>query len=325
MHGRTLPHTIALWVILAIATPAFGQGVAEPEAQPSDNQQIETEPNAQPPQPVNDEGSTRDTRPVPAAINDSEPDRESDDRDRNIDDSMASGRHDIALPSWITPSDGAAQWIMALFSAIATVISIVAVVLLKRTLAATREANSAALQAADAAQVHAQIAMDMQAAKLLVKSARMRSPSIGSQTTARQWMHHDDIDGLLVGVLVQIENIGESHAFVVERSIYCSLGDEPHPPKARTTNAVSDYSVSELAQGDVMIITNRGGLVQIQSHNVEAIRNHEAFLWVSGCAVYRDWFDRVHTTEFMFRGVWAINPANSEYGMFEFAPWLNGD
>ena len=131
---------IALGIAICLAVPALGQDAVQPQG-PSKNETKSKNVN-------DDRKSDRavDAPKTPAPVA-----NEKQSADKAKKDNKPKTDYDPKNPLWdwrpyvvVTPGDTLAQWVMAIFGIAATFISVYAVVLLKRTLSATRETLTAA-------------------------------------------------------------------------------------------------------------------------------------------------------------------------------------
>ena len=118
---------------LLAASVVLGQDAVEPEQGPADNQSADQEPEAKPAQEAPQEQQS--ASPPQADISDRSPEREGEQEERP--DSQEPFFQWQTFFKW---QDTIAQWAMAFFGVVATLISIVAVYLLKGTLNASRDA-----------------------------------------------------------------------------------------------------------------------------------------------------------------------------------------
>lgn len=186
------------------------------------------------------------------------------------------------------PQDGFAQWAMAAFSFAGTAISLLAVILLRDQMAATRESLRLSAVANE---------VSAQANEITEKAF---------QSSIRPWVGRDgDIElhleaGDPVRVKVNLKNYGESPAVNLRSVVALESG----PPTALPPMPLADTSLSTsvhiLFPGAAFFASPYGNLPPATENDILMIKAGSRSLWVHGRVEYLSQWGTKHHTAFRY-------------------------
>ncbi|MCB1431838.1 MAG: hypothetical protein KDK75_05175 [Alphaproteobacteria bacterium] len=184
--------------------------------------------------------------------------------------------------------DSYAQWLMAVFSIVATGVSMWAVGLVKGTLDETRLARDASERAIGEAQEANNI------------SRAMAMLQLRAYLTVSECQHQALPDGYLLSVVIR--NSGQTPAFGVRHqsesfaSDYPNGGDRPTPDVGDTHSSITGPGES--------ITCSRRLYVDNMNRTIDDLTNSRVGLWIHGKVVYTDCFGDNHwlTFRYVLRG-----------------------
>lgn len=154
MSRRHWMHSVAVGIAIALAVPALGHERLGSQKRPH---QKEEERKADKTQPADE--PTVVTPSLPPFIG-TEPTGEAHNQNRQNAKQSKTDQAFFEWGSWFTRRDTIAQWIMAGFGVVATVISVWAVILLRSTLKTTRDAVAVSRRGTDAADAAVAVTRD---------------------------------------------------------------------------------------------------------------------------------------------------------------------
>lgn len=213
--------------------------------------------------------------------------------------------------------DGQAQWIMAIFGAIATGISIWAIWLLKKTLKATEDTVRLSREMTDAANRQADAAIRLEAARLVMVGAYVNLPNRGGGENVK-------IPDEGMAVKVVFRNAGKTAAMVRQHAVLWTLGKGPPTPRYPMGSIYVEHADRLIENGNTVLVTDAIRTIAISDENRKAIEKNETILWAFGFVEFEDWFGMQRREDFMFRWELETRPNRHPATLGRFVPHYKG-
>ena len=292
MLGSNRLQYIAFGLALVLAFPGLGQEPVEPQNRPFENQNTATEPESL----TADEPATK-AEPTPTPIPTAEPISQDHDGKRQRHEngeSQEPPRPTENFAIWGVWGDTPAQWIMAASGLAAVGISVWAVLLLRRTLSATRDA--------------------VQEARNTTAVARdaLNESRLSNQRQLRAYLHTADQNIKIIGaetaaIQIKLVNAGQTPAHnIVARAA-------AHPIDKSNENEIPVFNASSEAMnfgfigpnGDAKWITIK---MTIKPEYIPLIQADTHAVFAYGRVTYEDAFGDPQWVRFrlIYEGEWAV-------------------